>query len=174
MALTAAVAAALATLSQAVHDPGPGDVGLGQLLGEFARGTKRAVHSYLGVSLNIATAAENFSLTAMDDPRDVAGIVTSLHLPLKATPEATTNSTVTFYAADLGWSLTLPPGLLILDGHLTIPDQDPDTGLGAIALVNQATGVLIGGGHSPGAREASCIDWLAAPGFPRSSSRPSC
>lgn len=53
-------------------------------------------------------------------------------------------------AADLGWILNLPPGPLTLDGHLTIPDQAPDTGLGAIALVNQATGVLIGGGHSPG------------------------
>ncbi len=152
MALTAAVAAALATLGQAVHDPGPGDVDRGQLLDEFARGAKRAVHSYLGVSLNIATAAGEFCLTAMDDPRDVAAIVTSLHLPLKATPAAATSSAATFYAADLGWSLSLPPGLLILDGHLTIPDQDPGTGLGAIALVNQATGALIGADTAPGAR----------------------
>lgn len=157
MAFTAAVAAGLATLSVALHDPGLDEIDLDKVLREFARATKRAVHSYLGMSLTIATAVGSLTLTAMDDPRDVADIVTSLQLPLKATPEATTNSTVTFYAgnpgafvdlaADLDWMLSLTPGLLILDGHLTIPDQD--TALGTISLTNQGIGVLIERGHRP-------------------------
>lgn len=52
-------------------------------------------------------------------------------------------------AADLAGILSLAPGLLILDGHLTIPDQDSDMGLGSISLVNQAIGVLIDRGCSP-------------------------
>lgn len=159
MPLTAAMTAALAPLSVALHDPVCDDIDLEELLSEFAAATKRVVHSYLGMSLSITSAVGNFSLTAMDDPRHLTDIVASLHLPLKTTPGATTNSTVTFYAgkagafvdlaADIGWILRLTPELLILNGHLTIPDQDSNTGSGPISLANQAIGVLIERGHRP-------------------------
>ncbi|MEO8749724.1 MAG: ANTAR domain-containing protein [Allobranchiibius sp.] len=159
MDVTAGVAAALATLSQAAHDPGLDDLDLERLLHEFAHDIKLAVRSYLGMSLSIATAAGAFCLTAMDELTDGANVATSLHLPLQASASATVPSTVTFYAsqagalvdlaADLTWILSLAPDVLILDGHLTIPDEDSASSLGAISLVNQAIGVLIDRGCSP-------------------------
>lgn len=176
MALTAVVAATLATLSLAAHDPEVDDIDLERSLGQLACGTKQAVHSYLGMSLNIVTAVGNLSLTAMDDLPDIPSIVTSLHLPLNTTPQPTTSSTVTFYAgkagafvdlaADLGWILSPAPGTMILDGHLTTPDQDSETGLGAISLANQATGVLIERGHSPEAAPRELLRLARRAGLP--------
>lgn len=149
MEITAAVAADLEALTQALQDPGMEQVDIEGLLRDFAGDTRLAVPAYQGISLLVATPVGDFFVTAMED--DAAGeIVTSLHLPLDES-----GGTVTFYAgradafvdlaADLSQILRLPAERVVLDKHLAtrvVPIGDA-TGPAALAIVNQGVGVLI-------------------------------
>jgi hypothetical protein len=152
--ITAAVAADLEALTQALQDPGVEQVDLEELLSGFARDTRLAVPSYRGISLLVATPVGDFFVTAMEDDVAADEIVTSLHLPLDES-----GGTVTFYAgradafvdlaADLSQILRLPAGRVVLDHLATrvMPIGDA-TGLAALAIVNQGVGVLIERGFS--------------------------
>lgn len=134
MDVTAGLAAALATLSQAVDDSDCDEIDVEQLLEEFAHtvklgcaflgtapssdvdSTEPGAVSYLGMSVRVATVVGAFCSTAMAWNPDGGAIATSLHLPLKAGADAQAPNTVTIYAgkagafvdlaADLGWILT--------------------------------------------------------------------
>jgi hypothetical protein len=153
--ITAAVAADLEALTQALQDPGLEQIDLEELLRDFARDTGLAVASYQGISLLVATPLGDFSVTAMEDEVAADEIVTSLHLPLDES-----HVTVTFYAGradafvdlarDLSQILRLPAERIVLDKHLAtrvVPTRDA-TGLAALAIVNQGVGVLIERGFS--------------------------
>jgi hypothetical protein len=152
--ITAAVAADLEALTQALQDPGVEQVDLEELLSGLARDTRLAVPSYRGISLLVATPVGDFFVTAMEDDVAADEIVTSLHLPLDES-----GGTVTFYAgradafvdlaADLSQILRLPAGRVVLDHLATrvMPIGDA-TGLAALAIVNQGVGVLIERGFS--------------------------
>ncbi len=155
MEITAAVAADLEALTQALQDPGMEQIDLEELLRDFARDTGLAVPSYQGISLLVATPVGDFSVTAMEDEVAADEIVTSLHLPLDES-----RVTVTFYAGradafvdlarDLSQILRLPAERIVLDKHLAtrvVPTRDA-TGLAPLAIVNQGVGVLIERGFS--------------------------
>lgn len=155
MEITAAVAADLEALTQALQDPGLEQVDLEERLRDFARDTELAVPSYQGISLLVATPVGDFSVTAMEDDVAADEIVTSLHLPLDES-----GGTVTFYAgradafvdlaADLSQILRVPAEHIVLDKHVAtrvVPIGDA-TGLAALAIVNQGVGVLIERGFS--------------------------
>lgn len=156
MEITAAVAADLEALTEALQEPGSERVDLEELLRDLARDARHAVPSYQAMSLRVATPAGDFAVTAMENGITADEVVTSLHLAL-----AESGGTVTFYAgragafvdlaADLSQILRLPAQRIVLDKHLAIPlvPLGDATGLAALAIVNQGIGVLIEHGFSP-------------------------
>jgi len=155
--IPAALAADLATLTQALDDPDPDVQSLVQAL---ARDTMLVVPSYLGVSLSIAAGVDtDFSFTVLAHTASQKDVRTSLQLPLARISDSTALGTLTFYAAspgafvdlaaDIGWALRLDPGVLLLDTHLLVPATGAESGLAAISAINQAIGVLIDRGSDP-------------------------
>jgi hypothetical protein len=159
--ISAALAADLVAVALALDQ---GEVELQTQLQELAAAVKSAVASYLAMTMTIALDEHDVRVTVHDDAATpTPKITTSLLIPLSAVAAAYGNSTLVLYAAtpgafvdlaaDLSHALGTDPAALILDSHpVENPDRDGDgmAGLDALVTINQAIGVLIGRGHTPG------------------------
>ncbi|MEO6793733.1 MAG: hypothetical protein ABI253_06020 [Mycobacterium sp.] len=159
MTITAAMAAALATLTESLDDPDTDIAHSLQLLTVYAAA---AVESFLGLSVVVPHSVPNFTVTVPDHGDFAGDIRTSLHLSLPGPggPRKSPPAAVIFYAgspgafvdltADLAWLTSQPLTEFTLDQHLGIP-PGPDTTveLHMASDINQALGVLIGRGFTP-------------------------
>ncbi len=154
MDLSTALAADLASLSNALQDP---DGGLEVRLASFADDLRASFGSYLGLTITLALDGHQISFSLTDR---VAVAMTSLCIPLPEVAGSEPGSSLVLYAAtpgtfvdlaaDLAWTLGLDPAALVLDEHLAVPkSSDVVTGLQEHAIINQAIGVLIEDGHTP-------------------------
>ena len=155
MDISAALAADLALLTQALDDSG---IDLEAGLRAFTADVKVAVASFTGMTMTIAFDGHDVSFTVHDDA--TIQPATSLLIPLATVTPTDPASTLLLYAAtpgafvdlaaDLIYALRIEPTALVLDGHF-----DPRAGSGGItgldehSAINQAIGVLIGRGHTP-------------------------
>ncbi len=159
MEIGAALAADLGILTAALDEPGADLLQSLQQLGVHAQA---AVSTYLGLSVTVEGSDPRFTFTTLEDGA-VDDIRTSLRLMLpgvgdgRAAPRvalilyAGTPGTFVDLTADLAWLTGRPPGDFALDQHLSVPDgSDARTYLRAASVVNQAIGVLIGRGYTPG------------------------
>jgi len=118
-------------------------------LGSLRRDLKLAVRSSVGLTLTIAMEPDQrITLTSIDHFTESSDIVTSLRLPMSwASME--TGSMIILYAgvpgafvdlaADLSYSLRLPPGTIVLDEDTTAPVSESGlTGTTESSTVNQA------------------------------------
>jgi hypothetical protein len=155
--ISAALAADLAALTQALDNP---NIDLEQGLQAFIGDAKLAISSYTGMTMTIALDGHTVSFTAHHDATSATVAATSLLIPLAALTTSDTASTLRLYAAtpgafvdlaaDLSYALGTDPTTLVLDNHLPAPeDSSGMTGLAAHFAIDQAIGVLIGGGHTP-------------------------
>jgi hypothetical protein len=154
---SAALAADLATLAQALDDP---DTDLEGQLRQLVADLKHAVVSYLGLRLTITLETAEVSFTVAETTMSTVAVVSSLGVPLPAPSPADADSLAVFYAAtpgafvdlaaDLSYALGLAPSELRLDAEIASPIPESGvTGLATHAIVNQAVGVLIDRGHTP-------------------------
>jgi hypothetical protein len=156
--MTAAMAAALASLTAALDDP---DTDIVHSLHLFALYTAAAIPTYRGLSVFVPHSDPPLALTAMADEADAGDIRTSLHVLLPTTGAGERHPVaVIFYAAtpgafvdlaaDLIWLTARPASDFTLDQHLAIT-SGPDTAgqLDMASDINQAIGVLIGRGYTP-------------------------
>ena len=155
MDISAALAADLALLTQALDDSG---IDLEAGLRAFTADVKVAVASFTGMTMTIAFDGHDVSFTVHDDA--TIQPATSLLIPLATVTPTDPASTLLLYAAtpgafvdlaaDLIYALRIEPTALVLDGHF-----DPRAGSGGItgldehSAINQAIGVLIGRGYTP-------------------------
>lgn len=152
MDVPAALAADLGLLSAAIQDSGGGlEPGLRSLVKDL----RRAVGSYLGLTMTIAVDGNEISFT-LSEPTEAA---TSLRIPLPAVAGSPAGSALVLYAAtpgafvdlaaDLAWTLALDPSALVLDEDLGMPvSSDGVIGLREHATINRAIGALMERGHS--------------------------
>lgn len=152
MTVSAALAADLRALTDALGEPGTDIETVLRALGEHAR---VAVAAYLGFTLSMVVDGTPVTMTVLGETVDHDPIASSVLVPL-----STAGSTIVFYAArtgafvdlaaDLSWTLGLPLPAIELDAHLEVPAADAGlTGLTELSEVNQAIGILIGGGLTP-------------------------
>ena len=170
MEITAALAADLALLSEALDDSG---ADLADALGQLVADVRLAVRSYLGLTIIAGGITIPMTFTAMDPLTDAGDVVSSLLMPLpdggRSGPGLTIG--VILYAARPGAFVDLAADLCWLTGHrlddfpidqhLTLPEPESGSGVQDSAAVNQAIGVLIGRGYSPEQAELE-IDKRAA------------
>jgi hypothetical protein len=159
--ISAALAADLKSLTDALDQPG---TDLEALLRGLADDSRRAVHSFLGLTMTLIVEGYPVTLTAMDEFTEDGDIASSMLLPLPALSNAEQGSLIVFYAsragafvdfaADLSFALRLELDALALDEHLTLPVGELGlAGLADMTDVNQAIGILIARGDTPaGAR----------------------
>ena len=157
MEISAALVADLTSLTDSLDQP---DTDLEALLRALAEDTRRAVRSYLGLTMTLIVDGYPVTLTAMDEFADPGEIATSVLLPLPAVCDAEPGSVIVFYAAtagafvgfaaDMGFALGLGLDALTLDEHRIPPGEGSSrTGLVDMSQVNQAIGILIERGHTP-------------------------
>lgn len=159
MKLTAAVIAALSSLTASLDDP---NVDITQSLELLTAYAAAAVKSYLGLSIVVSQSDSRFVVVIPADGNFADDIHTSLHLnvPGPGSPGESPPVEVIFYAAsagafvdlaaDLSWLTGQPATEFMLDQHLDLPPGfDATEELGAESDVNQAIGVLIGRGYTP-------------------------
>ncbi|BBY03261.1 hypothetical protein [Mycobacterium seoulense] len=159
MKIGAALAADLGILTVALDEPGADVLHSLHQLGVDAQA---AVPSYLGLSVSVDGSDPPFTFTTVEDGA-ADHIRTSLRLTLpgvgdcRASPSvaltlyAGTPGTFVDLAADLAWLTGRPPSDFALDQHLSVPaESDAGTYLRAASVINQAIGVLIGRGYTPG------------------------
>jgi hypothetical protein len=159
MKIGPALAADLGILTAALDEPGADVLHSLHQLGVDAQA---AVPTYLGLSVTVDGSDPPFTFTTVED--GAAGDVrTSLRLTLPGVSDGRASPSValTLYAgtpgtfvdltADLAWLTGRPPSDFALDQHLSVPaGSDAGTYLRAASVINQAIGVLIGRGYTPG------------------------
>ena len=159
MKIGPALAADLGILTAALDEPGANVLHSLHQLGVDARA---AVPTYLGLSVTVEGSDPPFTFTTVED--GAAGDVrTSLRLTLPGVSDGRASPSValTLYAgtpgtfvdltADLAWLTGRAPSDFALDQHLSVPaGSDAGTYLRAASVINQAIGVLIGRGYTPG------------------------
>lgn len=159
MHLTVELSVDLALLTQALDHPETDIVTTLHLLAAEAR---RAVPSYLGMSLTTAGEAP-FSFNALEEDPRPEDVRNSLLVPLGPGgpyDAAAAGSTLVLYAAqpgalvdlaaDLSWLTGIALAKYSLDQHLSTIARTPDEGtVHATSTINQAIGVLIGRGYPP-------------------------
>ena len=159
MKIGAALAADLGILTAALDEPGADVLHSLHQLGVDARA---AVPTCLGLSVTVEGSDPPFAFTTVED--GAAGDVrTSLRLTLPGVSDGRASPSValTLYAgtpgtfvdltADLAWLTGRAPSDFALDQHLSVPaGSDAGTYLRAASVINQAIGVLIGRGYTPG------------------------
>ena len=159
MKIGAALAADLGILTVALDEPGADVLHSLHQLGVDAQA---AVPTYLGLSVTVDGSDPPFTFTTVEDGA-ADDVRTSLRLTLpgvgdvRASPSvalilyAGTPGTFVDLTADLAWVTGRPPGDFALDQHLSVPaGSDAGTYLRAASVINQAIGVLIGRGYTPG------------------------
>ena len=153
-------------------------------LASLRRDLKLAVRSSVGLTLTIAMDPDQrITLTSIDHFTETSDIVTSLRLPM-GWAAMETGSMIIFYAgvpgafvdlaADLSYSLHLPPGTIVLDEDTTAPVSESGlTGTTESSTINQAIGVLIDRGlHPSHGREPTCSTRRASCGATSTRLRP--
>jgi hypothetical protein len=129
------------------------------LLRGLADDARRAVPSFLGLTMSLTIEDYPVTFTVMDDFDSAAHIATSALLPLTTLKDTDAASVIVFYAgnagafvdfaADASFALGLEPDVVILDRHLTPPNSASGlTGLDSLSDLNQALGILIDRGHT--------------------------
>jgi len=159
MKISAALAADLGILTAALDEPGADVLHSLHQLGVDAQA---AVPTYLGLSITVDGSDPPFTFTTLEDGA-ADDIRTTLRLTLpgvgdgRASPSvalilyAGTPGTFVDLTADLAWLTGRPPSDFALDHHLSVPaGSDAGTYLRAASVINQAIGVLIGRGYTPG------------------------
>jgi len=154
--ITAALAADLASLSEALDESG---TDVADALRQLAADVRLAVPSYLG--LTIVAATFPLALTAMEPFAHPGDVASSLMMPLSdgSSDDAGSRLVVILYAATPGAFVDLAADLCWLTGRqlsdfridqdLSPPEPDSHGGVQRWSLVNQAIGVLIGRGYTP-------------------------
>jgi hypothetical protein len=169
--ITAALAADLAILSEALDEP---DADIGRELRQLVAHAQLAVRSYLGLTLIADNGAFPLTLTTMQHFAHPDDVVSSLLIPLwdHDIDVLSSELAVVLYAArpgafvdlaaDLSWLTGRQLSDFLLDQHLGPPaEADRHGGVLGASLLNQAIGVLIGRGYSPEQAELE-IDARAA------------
>jgi hypothetical protein len=159
MKIGAALAADLGILTAALDEPGADVLHSLHQLGVDAQA---AVPTYLGLSVTVDGSDPPFTFTTLEDGA-ADDVRTSLRLTLPGVSDGRASPSValTLYAgtpgtfvdltADLAWLTGRPPSDFALDQHLSVPaGSDAGTYLRAASVINQAIGVLIGRGYTPG------------------------
>ncbi len=159
MKIGAALAADLGILTAALDEPGADVLHTLHQLGVDAQA---AVPTYLGLSVTVDGSDPPFTFTTVEDGA-ADDVRTSLRLTLPGVSDSRASPSValTLYAgtpgtfvdltADLAWLTGRPPSDFALDQHLSVPaGSDTGTYLRAASVINQAIGVLIGRGYTPG------------------------
>lgn len=167
MELSAALVADLGVLTEALDDP---SIDVAETFRNVARDARLAVHSFIGLSVVIGIGVRQATLTSFESPHGPANVLTSLSVPLPLGRGATATETppraeisLVLYASAPGAFVDLAADLLWLSAD-TLPDlegisldrhrylalpSEPGLSLLELAVVNQAIGVLIGGGRTP-------------------------
>ncbi|MBJ7289939.1 hypothetical protein [Williamsia sp.] len=159
MTITESLATALATLTQALDQPGADiAVGLDRLTADAAA----SIPSYKGLSIIVSQSEPPFAVTVLASGNQPGEIRTSLRFTIRAEGGGHEHPPVDliFYggspgtfvdlAADIAWLTNQPLDALTLDEHLTVTAaSDIATQLDAASEINQAIGVLIGRGLTP-------------------------
>ncbi len=179
MEITAALAADLAILTEALDEPG---IDIAETLRRLAADARTAVKSYLGLTLMVPGAVPTFRINVMDDYAARPAVRTSILIALDhGIDHAGPDAVLVLYAANPGAFIDLAADLcwltgaaltdFVLDQHLHLAQETDTAGLvRAESTVSQAIGVLIGQGYPPeeavlelAARAASAgIDRFAA------------
>jgi hypothetical protein len=159
MKIGAALAADLGILTEALDEPGTDVLHSLHQLGVDAQA---AVPTYLGLSMTVDGSDPPFTFTTLEDgAADDVRTSVRLTLPGDGDGRASPSVALTLYAetpgtfvdliADLVWLTGRPPSDFALDQHLSVPaGSDAGTYLRAASVINQAIGVLIGRGYTPG------------------------
>jgi hypothetical protein len=159
MTIGAALAASLGILTAALDESGADVLHSLHQLGVDA---EAAIPSYLGLSVIVDSSDPPFRFTTLEDGA-ADDVRTSLRLTLpdvgdgRASPSvafilyARTPGTFVDLTADLAWLTGRPLSDFVLDQHLSVPaGSDTGTYLRTASVINQAIGVLIGRGCTPG------------------------
>jgi len=158
--IPSALAADLALLTDAL-DTGSADIA--STFSLLSSDVAAAVSSYAGLSVRIHSLGGLAELTTLDDPAVIAGVVTSLRIPVPVASQvpgpsvvivlyATLAGAFVDLAADLAWLTDVALADVGLDLDL---DLDPRarsgvaTPLSSLSSIDQAIGVLVGRGHTP-------------------------
>jgi hypothetical protein len=160
MTMTAAMAAALTVLGEALNDP---ELDVAESLTLLTKHAAAAVPSYRGLTVVVPQSDPSLTVTTLaDDTTNAAHIRTSLQLSLPGVTEPRSTSAVAIIlyagspgafvdlAADMAWLTARPLDDFALDQHLTFatrPRSEQDHH--ASSAINQAVGVLIGRGYTP-------------------------
>ncbi len=157
MTIGAALAADLGILTAALDESGDN---LLRSLHHLGVDAQAAVPSYLGLSVIVDGSDPPFTFTTLEDGA-ADDVRTSLRLTLPGDGAASTSVAFVLYArtpgtfvdltADLAWLTGRPLSDFVLDQHLSVPaGSDTGTYLRTASVINQAIGVLIGRGYTPG------------------------
>ncbi len=153
------LAAELNLLTQALDLPG---TDVAETLTRLAADAQTAVNSYLGMSVMITASRSQFDLTVLAEGTQPDDIRTSLLVPLAPAGDGSATSAsvaLVLYAAasgafvdlaaDLSWITNRVLADFRLDEHRALPASYTNrTRFGAMSNINQALGVLIGGGST--------------------------
>ena len=162
MTIPSALAADLALLTDAL-DTGSADIA--STFSLLSSDVAAAVSSYAGLSVRIHSLGGLAELTTLDDPAVIAGVVTSLRIPVPVASQvpgpsvvivlyATLAGAFVDLAADLAWLTDVALADVGLDLDLDL-DLDPRarsgvaTPISSLSSIDQAIGVLVGRGHTP-------------------------
>ena len=154
MEITAALAADLTILTQALDDP---DSDVVESVLRLARDVGSAVPSFLGLTVTVHDSDPPFTFTTLEDHVGPGHVRTSLMMALshdaagaRVIVYAGTPGAFVDLAADLSWLARHTLAGCELDQHLILPAiASPAANLHAVTAVNQAIGVLIGAGLTP-------------------------
>ncbi len=158
MEFSRALVVQLAVLSEALSDPG---IDLQEQLHELGQSVRTSVSSFLGLRMTVVVEDYPFTLTALEAGADPTAVGASVAITLGAADRTATSSSVVFYAGTPGAFVDLAadaakqhpsPGAVVLDAHLDDPDGAHPvagfTGFSEISVINQALGVIMGGGRT--------------------------
>jgi hypothetical protein len=158
--LSRALANELAVLTGALDDP---EVDLQELVHRLGAVVGVSVSSFLGLRLTVVVDGYPFTLTAMGRGAGGTGPVVgaSVLIALATATRPGPRSSGVFYAGTPGAFVDLAadaarqdptPGAVILDAHLDDPDGEHpvsgSSGWAEISVINQALGVVMGGGRT--------------------------
>lgn len=159
MELSRALTVELAVLTEALSDP---EVDLQEQVHTLGESVRGSVSSFVGLRMTTVVDGYPFTMTALDEGTGSAAVVASVAITLGAARRSGTTSSVVFYAATPGAFVDLAadaarqrpsPGAVVLDAHLDDPDGvhpvSGSSGWSEISVINQALGVIMGGGRTP-------------------------
>jgi hypothetical protein len=157
--ITAAVAADLAALTEALDEP---DADFAMLLHQLAADAKVAVGTFVGLTIRMITGDQPSNLTVFEDGAVSGDVKASMLIPMHGIVDGAQAETTidlilyagapgafTDLAADLAWLSGLDLVDFTLNQHLIIPERDEVDGLFARSLIDQAIGMLIARGSTP-------------------------